>query len=140
VEICYAERTCQFYSYDTTDRDSITRWHHLQRQLCRQSAQHEGSAPASAAEEPSSYTSGSSGSSHSSHSQSRSAGRPVLENGQQRHLSATLQSVLPLPPADCVVAHTAKEAHFYRFVASCSGAAAVFDVCVDDLATGQRRK
>ncbi len=135
VEIFFAERSCQFYSYDTTDRDSVTRWHHLQRQLDRaaNTLSSNNNNNSSSAGEGVGVGEGSNGLSSSS-----AASAP--ETPQQRHLSSTLQSVLPLPPADCVTTLSAKEAHFYRFISSCTDTSVVFDVCVEDPSTGQRKK
>jgi hypothetical protein len=136
VEICFAERSCHFYSYDTTDRDAVTRWFHQQRQLTRASVVAEKSTGVATTE----GAEGSCASTSTSSSHSNSGGRNGADTPQQRHLSATLQSVLPLPPADSVLTMSAKEAHFYRFVASCTDVKAVFDVYFDDPHSGQRKK
>lgn len=62
VEICFAERQYEFYSYDTTDRDAVNRWHHQFQQTNRLQQQQQQQAR--------------------SKSQSASSGGLVLSHGQ----------------------------------------------------------
>lgn len=74
------------------------------------------------------------------------SGGSLLDGGQeQRHLSSSLQSALlplpaPLPPADSVQRVQGREAHFYRFVSSCTDAAVLFEVCLEDPGNGVKKR
>jgi hypothetical protein len=148
VEICFADKVRNFYSYDTTDRDAVTRWHHLQHQRARH-AQLSASAAADGAE--ASFGSASSSSTHSSQSLSHSGAVPsrqasqsrdIAAQAQLRQLSAAIQSALPLPlpPADAMQTLSVKEAHFYRFVSTCTNVSLLLEVCVEDPSNGQRKR
>ena len=145
VELCVAESQRRFYAYDTTDRDTVTRWHHQQHVMARAQSAFEGrenssastsmSATSSQSHSHSQSQSGSSGSS-GSHSQ----GNQHLRDPQRSDLGAVLRSVLPLPPADFIHTASVRQAHFYRFISTCEKSSVLFEVYAEDPSSGHRKR
>ena len=123
MEICIAETPREFYSYDTTDRDAVTRWHHQQTQLRRRIAEEAG------------------GGAHMDIADTSSRSISSDASPQSQPLNASLPAVvLPPPPPDCTLTVSTKEAHFYRFISTCTDVAVHFDVCVEDPSSGARKR
>jgi hypothetical protein len=129
VEAIQLEKEFKFYSYHTTDRDVVARWHRQRRFLL------EAAAPVSAALSSSNNNRNASASSTNSTSLSQDkilSVPPVAENSEE----CVSPAIVPIAPADAVLTQMGRSTVFKKFVPTCVDTDAVFEFCIDDLTHG----